>query len=278
MPPGAQGGECCPPADGPETRKPQSVRQTHIETYGLTQAGRQRYRCIAWGRTFTATTGTRCSRRRTSAADILETLALIAEGRRVSSIARVKGHQEATILHWLRAAAQHGDMLATALLANHQRTRGQLDAMWSSIKRTREKKGLPPPTGATSGARRCSRWTPVCAPRGALPQPQLQPIGRYSRGANPVGLQTPLRRRSPRGGAVGMRRWSRGMAQSRPLADAGAHRLGRGRRRVGTICKWSNNARCTVGVWAPVYGYWRASHLPSWQCLAGAPRMVNART
>jgi transposase-like protein len=154
MPPVAQVGEFCPNAECLEKRKPQSIRQTHIEKYGLTQAGRQRYRCIACGRTFTATTGTLFYRRRTSAADILETLALIAEGSRVSSIARVKGHKEDTILHWLCAAAQHVEMLETALLANYQLKRGQLDAMWSYIKRKREKKVLPPTKGAKSGARR----------------------------------------------------------------------------------------------------------------------------
>jgi transposase-like protein len=144
MPPVAHVGEFCPNAECLENRTPQSILQTHIERYGLTQAGRQRYRCTACGRTFRATTGTLFYRRRTSAADILETLALIAAGHRVSSIARVKGHKEDTILHWLRTAAQHVEMLETALLANYQLKRGQLDARWSYSKRTRAKKVLPP--------------------------------------------------------------------------------------------------------------------------------------
>jgi hypothetical protein len=42
-------------------------------------------------------------------------LAFIAEGSRVSSVARVKGHKEDTILDWLRGAAQQ-----ESLVPHHQ--------------------------------------------------------------------------------------------------------------------------------------------------------------
>jgi len=154
MPPLAQVGDFCPYADCPDYGTPQSARQTNLETYGLTHSRRQRYRCKACGRTFVETQGTLFYRRRTSADNILEALALIAEGSRVSSIARVKGHKEDTILDWLREAACHVEAIEAALLARYTLKRGQLDAMWSYIKRKREKRGLAAATVAKSGARR----------------------------------------------------------------------------------------------------------------------------
>jgi transposase-like protein len=154
MPQLAQVGDFCPYTDCPDYGKPQSARQTNLAKYGLTRAGRQRYRCKACGRTFVETPGTLFYRRRTSADNILETLALIAEGSRVSSIARVKGHKEDTILNWLREVACHVEAIEADLLAGYTLKRGQLDAMWSYIKCKREKRVLAPATVAQSGARR----------------------------------------------------------------------------------------------------------------------------
>jgi hypothetical protein len=57
-------------------------------------------------------------------------------------------------LDWLREAARHVEAIEAALLARYTLKRGQLDAMWSYIKRKREKRGLPPAMVAKSGARR----------------------------------------------------------------------------------------------------------------------------
>ena len=46
----------------------------------------------------------------------MDALALIAEGSRVSSVARVKGHKEDTITEWLRDAAQHAEAIGAELL------------------------------------------------------------------------------------------------------------------------------------------------------------------
>jgi transposase-like protein len=154
MPQIAQVGDFCPYPQCPDYGKPQNARQMNLEKYGLTHSGRQRYHCKACGRTFSDTQGTLFYRRRTSADDILETLALIAEGSRISSIARVKGHKADTILDWLRHAARHVEAIEAALLARYTLKRGQLDAMWSYIKRKRAKGGLPPATMVKSGARR----------------------------------------------------------------------------------------------------------------------------
>jgi len=100
----------------------------------------QRYRCRTCKRTFTATTGTIFYRKRTPEHEILEVLALLAEGNRISSLTRVKGFKEDTILAWLREAAQHAEAVEDVLLAEFQVERGQLDALWAYVGNKGEKK------------------------------------------------------------------------------------------------------------------------------------------
>ena len=78
----------------------------HIIRFGLSKAGHQRYQCKTCGQTFTETKGTLFYRRRASESEILEALAQIAEGSRISSVSRTTGHKEDTLLAWLRAAAK----------------------------------------------------------------------------------------------------------------------------------------------------------------------------
>jgi transposase-like protein len=46
----------------------------------------------------------------------VQTLALVAEGVRISSLSRAKGCKEDTILRWLREAAQHAEAVEDVLL------------------------------------------------------------------------------------------------------------------------------------------------------------------
>jgi hypothetical protein len=92
-------------------------------------------------------------RRRTPADEIIETLALLAEGNRISSLSRVKGHKEDTILAWLRDAAEHAAALEAELLARYRIERGQLDSLWAYVGNKGEKKGIRRlPKAANSGA------------------------------------------------------------------------------------------------------------------------------
>jgi hypothetical protein len=100
----------------------------------------QRYQCRTCQKTFTATTGTIFFRKRTPEHEILETLVLLAEGNRISSLSRAKGFKEDTILAWLREAAQHAEALEEVLMAEFQVKRGQLDALWSYVRNKGEKK------------------------------------------------------------------------------------------------------------------------------------------
>ena len=85
------------------------VDEGNIIKFGKSKRGVQRYRCKSCQTTFSATRGTLFYRKHAPLKDILETLALLAEGVRISSLSRAKGFKEDTILRWLREAAQHAE-------------------------------------------------------------------------------------------------------------------------------------------------------------------------
>lgn len=136
-------GDFCPYEECQDNGKLQEKQsKRNITKSGRTRNGTQRYRCRTCKRTFTETKGTIFYRRRTPMEEILEVLAFLAEGVRISTLARVKGHKEDTILEWLREAAEHVGQIETLLLANYQLERGQLDAMWSYVGNKGEKKTI----------------------------------------------------------------------------------------------------------------------------------------
>ncbi len=133
-------GDFCPNGGCQEYGKLQEKQsKRNIKKHGFTSNGTQRYQCLICEQTFTETKGTIFYRRRTPQAEILEVLAFLAEGVRISTLARVKGHKEDTIIDWLEEAAQHVEMIEALLLANYQLERGQLDAMWSFVGNKGEK-------------------------------------------------------------------------------------------------------------------------------------------
>lgn len=139
----ARVGDFCPNAVCADYGKLQSEVQTNIIQFGKTKAGRQRYRCKTCKRTFVETTGTLFYRCRTPTAEIIDTLKLVAEDSRISSLARVKGHKEETISAWIRAAGAHAEQLEAVLLAEHHIERGQLDGLWAFVQHKGEKKAMP---------------------------------------------------------------------------------------------------------------------------------------
>ena len=136
----AQVGDFCPNEGCPDYGKLQSGQQQNINKAGKTKKGVQRYQCKTCNVTFTATKGTIFFRKRTPEHEILETLALLAEGNRISTLTRVKGFKEDTILQWLREAAAHVEQVEAVLMAEYQVKRGQLDALWAYVGNKGEKK------------------------------------------------------------------------------------------------------------------------------------------
>jgi len=135
----AKPGDFCPNKACPDYGKLQSDQQQNLNKFGKTRRGVQRFRCKTCRKTFTETTGTIFFGKRTPEHEILETLALLAEGNRISSLSRAKGHKEDTILAWLREAAQHAEQLEAVLMKDFKVKRGQLDALWAYVRNKGEK-------------------------------------------------------------------------------------------------------------------------------------------
>jgi len=150
MPEFAQVGDFCPNEACADYGKRQSKDQKNIVKFGKTRAGRQRYKCKSCSSTFTETKGTIFYRRRTPDDKIIETLALLAEGSRISSLTRVKGYKEDTILAWLRDAAEHAEAIEEELMSKYQIGRGQLDGLWAYVGNKGEKKATRKRTKAAS--------------------------------------------------------------------------------------------------------------------------------
>jgi transposase-like protein len=143
-------GEFCP-NEACEVYGP--VEGSCIVRYGKTAAGVQRYQCRICGRSFTATKGTLFYRKQTARKEIVETLALLAEGTRISSISRVKGIKEDTILGWLREAAAHAAQIEAVLMEQYQVGQAQIDGMWAYVGFKGQKGAIAnAPTKVNSGA------------------------------------------------------------------------------------------------------------------------------
>jgi hypothetical protein len=78
--------------------------------------------------------------KRTAEETILETLALLGEGVRISSIARTKGIKEDTIVQWLREAGTHAEAVEEALLRDYELSASQRDGLWSFVQNKGGKK------------------------------------------------------------------------------------------------------------------------------------------
>jgi transposase-like protein len=130
----------CPNEICPDYGKVQGGQQHNIIKFGKTNAGRQRYKCKSCKDTFTETKGTIFYRRHTAEDEIIDTLALIAEGNRISSLARAKGHKEETIIDWIGEAGKQAEAIEEILLAKYQLSRGQIDGLWAYVGNKGEKK------------------------------------------------------------------------------------------------------------------------------------------
>jgi len=116
------------------------VEVGNIIRYGKSGEGRQRFQCKTCGKTFNDRTGTLFHGRKTPARDIMEVLAMLAEGMRISSISRVKGFKEDTVLDWLREAARHAEQVETVLLSQYQISQAQIDGLWTYVGRKEKKR------------------------------------------------------------------------------------------------------------------------------------------
>jgi transposase-like protein len=136
----AQVGDFCSNEVCPDYGKLQSDQHHNVIKFGTTKRGHQRYKCKSCGQTFTETKGTLFYRRRTPETEIINTLAHIAEGNRISSLVRTQGHKEDTIIDWVREAGKHAEAIEEVLLSDYQLSRGQIDGLWAYVGNKGEKK------------------------------------------------------------------------------------------------------------------------------------------
>jgi transposase-like protein len=126
----ASAGTFCP---NEECHQYAEVDEANIIKFGRSRQGLQRYQCKSCQTTFAATRGTLFYRKHAPVKDILETLALLAEGVRISSLSRAKGFKEDTILRWLREAAGHAEAVEDVLLADYELSKAQVDGLWAYV-------------------------------------------------------------------------------------------------------------------------------------------------
>ena len=145
-------GTFCPNPTCPNYAKSEDAT---VIKHGTTPQGKQRFRCKTCGKTFNENKGTLFYRKQTQHDQILETLALLAEGTSLSSLARTKGFHPETIQTWLEQAAAHAEAIEAALLRDYHIRRGQLDGLWSYVQNKGQKNTTKKPRKpASSGAQR----------------------------------------------------------------------------------------------------------------------------
>ena len=115
----------------PECLSYGDVEARVIIGYGETKDGRQRYQCKSCKKTFNEGKGTMFYNCKTEEKDILECLAFLAEGVRISSISPSKGFKEDTILSFVREAAHHAEAVEAILLNDYEMSQVQIDGLWT---------------------------------------------------------------------------------------------------------------------------------------------------
>ena len=129
----------------------------NIRKFGKTEKGIQRHQCKTCHSTFVETKGTIFYRRRTDAVDIIESLAMLAEGMRISSISRVKGFKADTVLDWLREAAHHAEQVEAILLKDYHIGQSQIDGLWVYVGHKGKKRSVSQKRTGNTGAAHSSK-------------------------------------------------------------------------------------------------------------------------
>lgn len=130
-------GECCL---NPSCDLYGQVGKGNIRKNGHTKQNRQRYQCKLCGQTYSERKGTVFYGLRMEEDKVLQTLAMLAEGSRISSVARVQGIKEDTVVKWLKRAGTHAEQLEEQLFKDYNMGAGELDGLWTYVRHKGEKK------------------------------------------------------------------------------------------------------------------------------------------
>jgi len=134
----AQAGTFCPNKD---CERYGQVGAGNIVKYGKSRQGRQRYQCRVCKKVFNEQKGTFFYKKRTAAKDIVESLAMVAEGTGLQATARVKGIKHDTLSAWLREAGSQAQQVEEVLLQDYHWSASQIDALWTYV-RSKDRKRL----------------------------------------------------------------------------------------------------------------------------------------
>jgi hypothetical protein len=153
----------------------------------------------------------------------------------------VKGFKEATILAWLREAADQAAQLEAVLLAEYEIKRGQWDALWTYVGNQGEK-SYPetPERGQFWPATMLDRDSRLRVARGIAKNETLASIEVFQtlkRRGHPNGP----RRRFLMAEAALMKPWSKFMGWCLSPAVGAGRRPASRLNRAGSISKWSNS-------------------------------------
>src|SRR5215217_2379404 len=128
-------GQPCPNPDCSHYRLINRGNMSAISTY-LTQSGRRRiFRCSACEQPFSETRDTVFFNLRSPEEKVMMALKMLLVKVALSDIGFVLGVAEATVLEWLRRAAQQAEQINAHLLRDLPVTQVQLDEMWNFIRR-----------------------------------------------------------------------------------------------------------------------------------------------
>ncbi len=133
----AQVGTYCPNKECDSYGK---VGQGNIVRYGKSRQGRQRYKCKGCKKVFNERKGTLFYGKRTAVKDIVESLAMVAEGMGIRATARVKGIKHDTLSAWLREAGSQAQQVEEVLLQDYHWRASQIDALWTYVRRKERKR------------------------------------------------------------------------------------------------------------------------------------------
>ena len=133
----AQAGTFCPNKGCSQYGK---VGSGNIVRYGKSRQGRQRYQCRVCKKVFNERMGTLFYGKRTAVKDIVESLAMVAEGMGIRATARVKGIKHDTLSAWLREAGSQAQQVEEVLLQDYQWSASQIDALWTYGRRKEKKR------------------------------------------------------------------------------------------------------------------------------------------
>jgi transposase-like protein len=133
----ARAGSYCPNKNCSEYSK---IEAGNIVKYGKTPQGRQRYQCRVCKKVFNERLGTLFYGKRTAEKDIVESLAMLAEGVGMRATARVKRIKRDTLSAWLREAGGQAQQVEEVLLQDYHWSASQIDALWTYVRRKARKR------------------------------------------------------------------------------------------------------------------------------------------